>query len=144
MRFLHDKNTSWVEYGRVESIVSNIRVLFDDSTSRVYFEGEFSEAFKIRKEFLQGNVLASFLFIIVIDLVSKQSEKDFGDVTHKGSALRTSQRPTRSTLEIQFVSERKRDDLAFAYDVALLENSAIRAHKQLDSCKENAAKAGYV
>ena len=116
--------------------------MYDDSTSRVYVEGEFSEAFKITTGVLQGDVLAPFLFIIVIDYVSKQSEEDFGYVTHKGSAPRTSQRPTRSTSAIQCASERKLNDLAFADDVALLENSAVRAQKQLDAYKENAAKVG--
>ena len=129
-------------YGIPEQIVSAIRVLYDDSTSRVYVEGEFSEAFKITTGVLQGDVLAPFLFIIVIDYVSKQSEEDFGYVTHKGSAPRTSQRPTRSTSAIQCASERKLNDLAFADDVALLENSAVRAQKQLDAYKENAAKVG--
>ena len=92
-------------YGIPEQIVSAIRVLYDDSTSRVYVEGEFSEAFKITTGVLQGYVLAPFLFIIVIDYVSKQSEEDFGYVTHKGSAPRTSQRPTRSTSAIQCASE---------------------------------------
>ena len=49
-----------------------IRVLYEDSTGRVYVEGEFSEAFKITTEVLQGCVLAPFLFIIAIDYVSKQ------------------------------------------------------------------------
>ena len=34
------------------------------------------------------------------------------------------------------------NDLAFADDVALLENSAVMAQKQLDAYKENSAKVG--
>ena len=40
----------------------------------------------------------------------------------------------------QRASERKLNDLAFADDVALLENSAVRAQKQLDAYMEIAAK----
>ena len=43
-------------YGIPEQIVSAIRVLYDDSTSRVYVEGEFSEAFKITTGVIQGEV----------------------------------------------------------------------------------------
>jgi hypothetical protein len=51
-------------YGIPEQIVAAIRVLYDESTSRVYVEGEFSEAFKITTGVLQGDVLAPFLFIL--------------------------------------------------------------------------------
>ena len=129
-------------YGIPEQIVAGIRVLYDESTSRVYVEGEFSEAFQITTGVLQGDVLAPFLFIIVIDYISIQSEADFGYVTHKASAPRTSHRPTRSSSAIQCVAEQKLNDLAFADDVALLENSAERAQKQLDAYKDNAAKVG--
>ena len=61
-------------------------------------------------------------------------------MTHKGSAPRTSQRTTRSTSEIKFASDQKLNDLAFADDVALLENLSVRAQKQLDAYKENEAK----
>ena len=43
-------------YNIPEKIVSAIRVLYNDLTSRVYVEGEFSEAFKIKTGFLQGHV----------------------------------------------------------------------------------------
>ena len=116
-------------YGIPEQILSAIRVLYDDSKSREYVESEFSEAFKITTGLLQGDVLAPFFFIIEINYVSKQSEEDFGSVTHKGSVPITSQRPTRSTSEIQCASEQKLNGLAFADDVALLENSAVRVQK---------------
>ena len=45
-----------------------------------------SEAFKITTGVVQWDVLAPFLFIIVIDYISKQLEEDFGYVTHKGRA----------------------------------------------------------
>ena len=83
--------------------------------------------FTLATPLLQGDVLAPFLFTIVIDYVSKQSNEDFGYVTHKGSAPKISQRPSRSTSAIQCESERKLNDLAFADDVALLENSVARA-----------------
>ena len=113
-------------------------MLYEDSTSRVYVEGEFSEDFKITTGILQGDVLAPFLFTIVIDYVSKQSKEDFGNVTFKGSAPRISQRPSRSTSEIQCESERKLNAMAFADDVTLrqvLNNNSMhtkKTHQKLD------------
>ena len=63
------------------------------------------------------------------------NSKDNTFVTHKESAPRTSQRPTKSTSAIYCASERKLNDLTFAEDVALLENSEERAHKQFDARK---------
>lgn len=58
-------------YGIPAKIVDAIRVLYDDSKSQVYLQGQCSEPFKITTGVLQGDVLAPFLFIIVIDYVSK-------------------------------------------------------------------------
>jgi hypothetical protein len=129
-------------YGIPEKIVSAIRVLYDESTSRVFVEGEYSEAFRVTTGVLQGDVLAPFLFIIVIDYVSKQSASDFGYVTHKGTE-RNNPRPSRHTSSVAATgTERKINDLAFADDVALLENSAIRAQQQLDAYEANAGAVG--
>ena len=120
-------------YGIPEKIVEAIRVLYDDSTSRVFVEGELSEPFQITTGVLQGDVLAPFLFIIVIDYVSKQAASDYGYITHKAAPTRTNPRPSRSTSTLTISSERKLSDLAFADDLALLEGSSDRAQPQLDS-----------
>ena len=65
---------------------------------------------------LQGVVLAPFLFIIVIDYVSKRSAED---LTHKGNNQDNSGRAVRSTTRLP---DYKINDLAFADDIALLEN----------------------
>ena len=75
-------------YGIPSQIVDAIRVLYDSSSSRVFVDGELSEEFRITTGVLQGDVLAPFLFIIVIDYLSRQAEGDFGYITHK-----TTERP---------------------------------------------------
>ena len=115
-------------YGITAKIVEAIRVLYDKSTSQVFVEGQLSEPFDITTGVLQGDVLAPFLFIIVIDYVSKQSEGDFGYVTHKRLSSRQ--------------PERKLNDLAFADDIALFESSAARAQEQLTVHSANASKVG--
>ena len=86
---------------------------------------------------LQGNVLAPFLFIIVIDYVSTLSAGDLGYITHTGT--RQNQRASR---KVTTGIERKLNDLAFADDIALLENSADRSQQQLDAFRINSGKVG--
>ena len=64
-------------YGVPSKIVKAIR-LYDDSYSQVFISGQLSEKFQINTGVLQGDVLAPFLFVIVIDYISKVSQKDFG------------------------------------------------------------------
>ncbi len=68
-------------YGIPEKIVTEIRVLYDESTCQVFLKGQLSGPFDITTGVLQGDVLAPFLFIIVIDYISKQSAGDF-DIRH--------------------------------------------------------------
>ena len=125
-------------YGIPQVIVSAIRVLYDSSTSQVYVEGQFSEQFKVTTGVLQGDVLAPFLFIIVIDYVQKQSAGDFGYITHTGT-----KHGQRTSLRYAHVNEEyKLNDLDFADDIALLESDMTRSQQQLDAHKVNAGKVG--
>ena len=129
-------------YGIPEPIVEAIRTLYTDSSSRVYIEGTTSEPFKITTGVLQGDVLAPFLFIIVIDYISCLSAGNFGYLTHK-AIQRNNPRTARSNSSVVVTaSERKLNDLAFADDVALLENTIERAQEQLDAFKNSAATVG--
>ena len=58
-------------YGIPDIFVSAIKVLYEGSTSRVLLDGKLSEEFKVSTGVLQGDVLAPFLFIIVIDCYEK-------------------------------------------------------------------------
>ena len=133
-------------YGIPAQIVNAIRVMYDESISRVYVGGETSEAFNITTGVLQGDVLAPFLFIIVIDYVSRISAGDFGYMTHKGPPPRTEPlRTLRSNTtknEKTIERDRKLNDLAFADDIALLENCLDKAQEQLSIIQKNASSVG--
>jgi hypothetical protein len=132
-------------YGIPAEIVNAIRVMYDKSKSQVYVGGELSEPFKITTGVLQGDVLAPFLFIIVIDYISKQSACDFGYLTHKGSAptQQKQARPPRACAKKPKESpERKLNDLSFADDISLLENDQARAQQQLNTMQQNASAVG--
>ena len=88
---------------------------------------------------LQGDVLAPFLFIIVIYYVSRESAGEFGYLTHKGNNQDQSGRQMRSTTR---QLDYRVNDLAFADDISLLENDASRAQQQLDLLKIKARTTG--
>ena len=71
---------------------------------------------------LQGDVLAPFLFIIVIDYVMKNSEKDYGFITH----------PRRSSRHLL----QRFNDLECADEIAIFESSQERAQEQLTECSK--------
>ena len=120
-------------YGIPKAIVDAIRVLYDDSKSAVLIEGQMSEEFDITTGVLQGDVLAPFLFIIVLDFVmlDAQSKNPTGGlVTH----------PRRSRIHQDIIL----NDLDFADDIGLLESSAPRAQKQLSTTIDSAASVGLM
>ena len=82
---------------------------------------------------LKDDVLAPYLFIIVIDYVSKRSAGDFGYLTHKGNNQDKSGRAASSTTRIP---DYKVNDLAFANDIVLLENDFTQAQRQLDKLEQ--------
>ena len=106
-------------YGIPEEIVEAVRVLYTNSTSRVFVEGEISDPFKITTGVLQGDVLAPFLFIIVIDYVSSLSAGNYGYLTHKAIERKNPRAAQRDSSVSASAPERKLNDLAFADDVAL-------------------------
>ncbi len=124
-------------YGIPEKIVRAIRVLYDESESQVYFEGQLSKPFRVTTGVLQGDVLAPFLFIIVIYYISKLSAQDYGFKTHEGRA-----QSARSLRSSSTDIERKLNDLAFADDIALLESTESKSEEQLRTHNRNANKTG--
>jgi len=126
-------------YGIPLKIVDAIRVLYDNSTSRVYVEGQTSELFNITTGVLQGDVLAPFLFIIVIDYISKRSAGDSGIQTHKGNPTNTSGRSMRSSTRNV---DRTINDLSFADDIVLLESETARAQVQVDNLRRESSEVG--
>ena len=128
-----------LHYGIPVKIVNAIRVLYDHSSSRVYVAGQTSESFNITTGVLQGDLLAPFLFIIVMDYVSKSSAGEFGYMTHKGASNNLNGRSMRTTTRS---TDRRVNDLAFTDDIALLENENSQAQKQLDALRNSAATVG--
>ena len=105
-------------YGIPEKIVFVIRVMYDQSKSQVYLQGQVSEPFNITTGVLQGDVKALFLFI------SRESAGEFGYLTHKGNNQDHSDIQMRSTTR---QLDYRVNHLAFADDISLLENDAAQS-----------------
>jgi sorting nexin-29 len=101
-------------YGIPDKIVRAINTIYNGSKSRVLVDGKLSDQFNIKTGVLQGDTLAPFLFIIVIDYVLKNAEKEYAETT--GSSGFTTQ-PRESARR----PETALFDLDFADDIALLE-----------------------
>ena len=75
-----------MEY-RKKTVIA-IMEMYKASSSKVMVNGQFSKLFYITKGVLQGDTLAPFLFIIVLDYVLKVTELgNFGIQTHTDKTL---------------------------------------------------------
>ena len=90
-------------------------MLYTNSKAAVLVGGKLSRYFDIWSGVLQGDVLAPYLFIIVVDYVMSRSEGDFGFIYKTGTSR----------------TKRKLNDLDYAYDIALLDMSIAKAAEQL-------------
>ena len=87
-------------YGVPEKIVNIIKCLYDGSTSVGRVEGILSKEFLVTTEVFQGDTLAPFLFIIVLDFALQKTKITTGLQTQPAELL---------------------PDLDFADDIALLD-----------------------
>ena len=114
-------------------IVDAIRVLYDNSKSAVLVDGQMSDDFDVTTGVLQGDVLAPFLFIVVLDFVMINATNN-----NPGGGLVTHPRRSRRHLDITL------NDLDFADGIGLLESSILRAQSQLSSTIDSAASVGLM
>ena len=80
-------------YGTPEVVVKTIIILYNKSNSAVMVDGNLSDQFQVASWTLQGDVLAPFLFIVLIDyLMKKASENtELGVITHLPSVKEATQ-----------------------------------------------------
>ena len=120
-------------YGIPEVMVNAISVLYNNFKSAVMVDGNISDPFQVTTcVLLQGDVLAPFLFIMLIDyLMTKATEDtDFGVVTHPRQSVR---HPAKIL-----------NYLDFADDIALLGSSTPSAQAQLTRTAAAAEQLGLI
>ncbi len=108
-------------FGVLKGLVNAIASLYTDSRAAILVGGKlFIQAnyFGIWSGILQGDVLAPYLFIIVVDYFMIRSESDFGFIYNDR------------------ISRTKLNDLDYTDDIALLEMSIARTAEQLLCCAE--------
>ena len=117
-----NRETIWKilrHYGIPEKIVNIIKCLYDGSISVVRIDGILSKEFLITTGVLQGDTLAPFLFIIVLDYVLQNTEATTGLQTHPNEML---------------------PDLDFADDIVLLDQGEIEALEHFRTIESSAKK----
>ena len=118
-------------HGIPETLDNAIQVLYTNSSSSVMVDGSISKPFCVSTGVLQGDILAPFLFIILVDyLLLRSSDGDYG-------VLRCPRKSRRYSAKVL-------NDLDFADDIALLKSSKSRAHSQLTRTASAAADLGIV
>ncbi|MCP4494507.1 MAG: reverse transcriptase family protein, partial [Gammaproteobacteria bacterium] len=116
-------------YGLPDIIVDLIERMYTGTLAKVITPDGLTEVFKILAGVLQGDTLAPYLFIIVIDYLMTITFEDVDEVP--GFTIK----PARS----RRVKAEKLADTEFADDVALITNTIKEAQSLLDSL-ESAAK----
>ena len=114
------------------AVVNAISTLYINSKSAVLVDGNISDPFEVSTGVLQGDILAPFLFNILVDHLMRKatSDLDSGVETH----------PRRS----RRYPARVLNDLDFADDIALLKSTMARAQVQLTSTASAAKNLGLI
>ena len=95
-------------YGMPEKIVRAIQAIYNKSKSVVLVEGKKSEDFEVKTGVLQEDTLVLFLFIIVMDYVLRETEKehrrngDLGLITNERQSKRQS---ATSIIDLDFADD---------------------------------------
>ena len=112
-------------YGVPQKIINAIASVYT-TKGAVFVGGKLSKHFSISSGVLQGDVLAPYLFIMVIDYIMCGAAGVGGFIYKSGTAR------TRGQI----------NDLDYAYDIAELEESVAKATEQLQRLADEAAKVG--
>ncbi|KAL5270988.1 hypothetical protein ACHWQZ_G001587 [Mnemiopsis leidyi] len=116
-------------YGIPAPIIKAIRLLYDSAKSRVQTSDGLTEFFETLIGVLQGDTLAPFLFIIVLDYILRNCmSPDYG--------LTITPRQSRRIPAVTVT------DLDFADDLALLSNTIQEAQSLLNNLEVAAEKVG--
>ena len=113
-------------YGIPELVVNRVMYLYNGSKAHVSTPDGPSDEFEITAGVLQGDTLAPFLFVIVVDWVMRNAILEVGHGI--GFPLqRKSNRPARGDTPVELT------DLDFADDIALISDNMKNAQKLLSA-----------
>jgi len=81
-----DRSSMWRilrTYGIPERIMGTIKCIYDEVNSRVRLSGQLSEPFNVTTGVLEGDTLAPFLFVIILNFVLQRVPKQYCFTTHE-------------------------------------------------------------
>ena len=116
-------------YGIPEKMVSAIKVLYSDTTSTILSPDGETPPFSIKAGILQGDTLAPFLFIIVVDYVLRMSVDTISSKGLEISSRRSSRYPAVHLTDTDFA-----DDIALISESLLNAQSLLHALEQASNC----------
>lgn len=121
-----DREALWKilhSYGLPEKIVNGIKILYNNSNGVIKIGNSYSKKINITSGILQGDTLAPFLFIIVLDYALRKIPNELGFRSHNSPS--------------KYIA-----DLEFADDVVLLASTQTDAQTQLNILSTETAKLG--
>ena len=127
-------------YGIPEKIVKAIEVMYTNTRAKVLSPDGETDFFEILAGVLQGDTLAPFLFVIVIDYVLRRA---VGGYEHLGLTLaegRTSRLPRKVNMASQ--SGKSISDTGYADDLCMLSDTLQEAQELLTRVETAAAEVG--
>ena len=119
-------------YGIPTSIVNAIKLIYENSSAQVLTPDGETTFFDILAGIFQGDTIAPFLFIIVLDYALKQAFK----ISNSACGIVIEPRKSSRYPEVRIA------DLAYADDIALLNSSLQLAENLLHSVEISAAQVG--
>ena len=119
-------------YGIPTSIVNAIKLIYENSSAQVLTPDGETSFFDILSGIFQGDTLAPFLFIIVLDYALKEAFK----ISNSESGIVIEPRRSRRHPEIRI------RDLAYADDISLLGTSLQLAENLLHCVEQSASQVG--
>lgn len=120
-----------LNYGIPEEIVKAIAIMYDNPTSFVQSMDGPTKEFLTTAGILQGDTLAPYLFVIVVDYILRQS---LDTINHKGLTIKPRQSSRQKGKHLT--------DLDYADDLALTADQLHNAQELLLSLEDAAAKVG--
>ena len=119
-------------YGIPPSIVNAIKLIYENSSAQVLTPDGETAFFNITSGIFQGDTLAPFLFIIVLDYALKEAFK----MSDTNTGIIIEPRRSRRNPEIRI------RELAYADDIALLNTSLQLAENLLQCVEQSASHVG--
>ena len=114
-------------HGVPDSIIKAIMDLYEDTSARTRTGPDLSEPFSTTSGVLQGDTLAPFLFVVILDAVLR-------DAHLSGYTVRRRRSSRFPAVALPF--------LAFADDIALLNNNSLESQNALSRLYQSANKVG--